>query len=154
MKKRGLSPVIATVLLIGIVVVTGLIIFMWFRGLTQEAITKFDQNIQLVCDDVDFVASYQSGSLAVSNIGNIPIFGMKVMINSGGGGFETQDIIDLAPTWPGTGLNQGKAFSSSVSGIGGSVTSIKLIPVLRGIKQSGAESSFVCDENYGREISL
>ena len=47
--KSGLSPVIATVLLVGLVVVSGLIIFMWFRGLTQEAVVKFDQNIQLVC---------------------------------------------------------------------------------------------------------
>jgi len=40
--KKGLSPVIATMLLIAIVVVIGLIIFLWFRGMTEEAITKFD----------------------------------------------------------------------------------------------------------------
>jgi len=41
-KKKGVSPVIATVLLIAMVVVIALIIFLWFRGLTKEAITKFD----------------------------------------------------------------------------------------------------------------
>ncbi|MAG78897.1 hypothetical protein CMI40_00795, partial [Candidatus Pacearchaeota archaeon] len=42
--KKGVSPVIATVLLVAIVVIIGLIIFQWFRGMTQESIIKFDKN--------------------------------------------------------------------------------------------------------------
>ena len=54
--KKGVSPVIATILLIGIVIVIGLIIFLWLRSLTQEAVTKFDKNVELFCEDFNFDA--------------------------------------------------------------------------------------------------
>jgi flagellin-like protein len=77
MNKRGVSPVIATVLLIGIVIVIGLIIFLWLRGLTQEAVFKFDQNIELTCNDVKFSSSYSSGTLTISNTGNVAIYDIE-----------------------------------------------------------------------------
>ena len=153
--KRGLSPVIATVLLVGLVVVSGLIIFMWFRGLTQEAVTKFDQNIQLVCDDVQFDARYSTaGDLSIKNIGTVPIFGFKV-ITSSSGGHDTKDLSDLEAKWDdeGDGLIEGEATSVNiVSGLSGDIT---LVPVLVGTSQKGAQASFACDEKlYGREISV
>ena len=61
MNKKGVSPVIATVLLIGIVIALGLVVFFWFRSFTQEAVTKFGgENIQLVCNNVQFEGSYSS----------------------------------------------------------------------------------------------
>ena len=57
--NKGVSPVVASVLLIAIVVVIAVIIFFWIRGVTEEAITKFDgTNVKLVCEDVSFEASY------------------------------------------------------------------------------------------------
>ena len=153
-QKRGLSPVIATVLLIGLVVVSGLIIFTWFRSLTQEAVTKFDQNIQLVCSDVSFEASYSptQSMLAISNIGNVPILGFKVKI-SDASGFETTEIKDYA-NWPESGLNQGGAVEVDLIGdVPASTTDIILTPVLVGTSQKGAQASFTCDENsYGKQI--
>ena len=149
--RRGLSPVIATVLLIGLVVVSGLIIFTWFRSLTQEAVTKFDQNIQLVCSDVSFEASYSptQSMLAISNVGNVPIFGFKVKI-SDASGFETTDISEYAD-WPEGGLNQGGAVEVDLlEDISGDII---LTPVLVGTSQKGAQASFTCDENsYGKQI--
>ena len=152
-QKRGLSPVIATVLLVGLVVVSGLIIFMWFRGLTQEAVTKFDQNIQLVCDDVQFDASYSltTGDLAIKNIGSIPIYGFKVII-SGPGGHDTKDLSELNAAWDdeGNGLTEGEATSVNVGDLSGEIT---LTPILVGTSQKGAQAQVACDENlYG--ISL
>lgn len=148
--KRGLSPVIATVLLVGLVVVSGLIIFTWFRGLTQEAVTKFDQNIQLVCNDVSFDARYSNGKLAVSNVGNVPIFGFSVKI-SDAAGFETKDISEYA-SWPEGGLNQGGAAEVDIGAVSGDIT---LIPVLVGTSQKGAQASFKCDERlYGQQIAV
>lgn len=157
-KKRGLSPVIATVLLVGMTVVIGLIIFMWFRGLTQEAVIKFDQNVQLVCNDVEFQASYtlSTGELAIKN-GNVPIFNLMVKI-SGIGGFETKEIIDIATEeeWKPTGLDQGQATSVSISSeINAEDDTITLTPILRGISQNGGQRSFTCDEAlHGLKISL
>jgi len=148
--KGGLSPVIATVLLVGLVVVSGLIIFTWFRGLTQEAVTKFDQNIQLVCNDVSFEASYSNGKLAVRNVGGaVPIFDFKVKI-SDASGFETTDISDYSG-WPEGGLNQGGATEVNLNDeVSGDIT---LVPVLVGTSQKGAQASFTCDERlYGQQV--
>ena len=153
MRNKGLSPVIATVLLVGVVVVSGLIIFTWFRGLTQEAVTKFDQNIQLVCNDVKFEAEYSSdGTLAISNTGNVPIFGFDIKESSESG--SSTKSIDLLIGWPKGGLKQGGAASVDGSGIDSS-SEIKLVPVLRGTSQEGTEIPFTCDENaYGQIVSV
>ena len=45
--KRGLSPVIASVLLIALVLVLASIIFMWARGFISEQIEKFGNPVEL-----------------------------------------------------------------------------------------------------------
>ena len=67
--KKGVSPIIATILLIALTIIIALIVFQWMKGFTKEAITKFDgTNIELVCNDVQFEASYSNGNLVISNI--------------------------------------------------------------------------------------
>ncbi|MGY4884759.1 MAG: archaellin/type IV pilin N-terminal domain-containing protein [Nanobdellota archaeon] len=157
-ETKGLSPVIATVLLIVIVVIIALIVFLWVRGMTQEAITKFDnENIQLVCGKVSFEATYTSDTgLYIRNPGNVPIFGMDVQV-IGPGEHETLDLRDSAVTteWPEVGLNQGGVFSDPNFGdnIAGA-EEIVLIPILMGESESGRKT-YVCDENqYGYRISV
>jgi|TARA_B100001971_G_C18223406_1_gene558735 flagellin-like protein len=152
LNKKAVSPVIATVLLIGLVIVIALIIFLWFKGLTQEAITKFDKNVELVCDDVKFEADYSEGILSISNIGNTPIYGIKVKISESEN-YETKDLNDLSE-WPSTGLNQGRTFSGDISFNIANADSITLIPVLVGSSESG-ERTYTCDEErYGQIINL
>lgn len=149
--KRGISPVIATVLLIAMVIIIGLIIFLWFRGLIEDRGTKFGQNIQTVCNDVKFEASY-SNILRISNTGNVPIFDMKVKL-IGPGSQETVNIKgDLSNKWPGFGLKQGGTFSDSVN-IGSSVNKIVLIPVLLGTADE-EEKTFTCNDRFGFEIDI
>jgi len=153
--KRGVSPVVATVLLVAMVLVIGLIIFLWFRGLTEEAVTKFGgTNIKLVCNDVEFASSYSSGILAISNIGNVPIFGMKVKISSEGS-HETRDLEgDLSNNWPVVGLRQGGIFASGdLSSEFYNANEVLLIPVLIGSSEKG-DQTHVCEEQYGQEIVL
>ncbi len=148
-RKRGLSPVIATVLLIGIVVVIALIVFTWFKGFTQEAVTKNDQNAQLVCNEIKFKASLSETTLSILNSGNVPIYGMVLKI-AGVGGFETKDIKELS-NWPDEGLNVGGAFVDSLDVSGDSIT---FIPILKGYSQKGGEASYICNENQGYKIAL
>lgn len=152
--RRGVSPVIATVLLVTMVIVVGLIIFLWFNSLTQEAVTKFGgKNIELVCGDVDFSSSYDGSALAISNNGNVPIFNMKVKISTNGG-FETKDIKDISSNWPSVGLKRGGSFlSNDVSTEFSGATDVLLIPVLVGTSDSG-EQSHVCAEQNGQEVFL
>ena len=153
--RKGVSPVIATTLLVTMVVVIGLIIFLWFRGFTQEAITKFEgTNIELVCGDVRFDSSYSSssGEIFLSNIGNVPIYSFQLKIEQQGS-HETLSIESITGSWPGTGLNQGGVFSGDISSSASGAEKITLIPVLRGTSDSGVRTH-VCDEQYGKEIIL
>lgn len=71
--KKGLSPVIATVLLVVLVLVLAVIVFLWARSSITEQVEKFGKPIERNCDNVDFSIDYASGLLDVSNNGNIPI---------------------------------------------------------------------------------
>src|SRR3989304_6163373 len=151
--KKAVTPVIATTLLVAMVVVIGLIIFLWFRGFTQEAISKFGgTNVELVCKDVIFDSSYSSGELFLSNIGNVPIYSFKLKVEKPGS-HETLDIEDVTGSWPEAGLNQGGVFSGDISSSVSDAEKITVIPVLRGTTDKGVRTH-VCDEQYGEEIIL
>ncbi|MFQ5531595.1 MAG: archaellin/type IV pilin N-terminal domain-containing protein [Candidatus Nanoarchaeia archaeon] len=148
--KKAVSPVIATVLLVGMVVVIGLIIFLWFRGMVSETITKFDgTNIEIICGDVVFEASYDSAlsELSVVNTGSVPIYNLKLKI-SGAGGYDTEDL-----GLNGAELNSGGATTADISSYevveGNELT---LIPVLLGLNEDGEQESFICDEKDGVKI--
>jgi len=152
--KKGLSPVVATVLLISIVIAIAVIVFLWFRGLTEEAVTKFDgENVELVCrDKVKFDAEYTAGRLSLQNTGNTPIYNFKLKV-SGPGGYETEDLKEISE-WPKAGLRQGESYQSDdISSIVGSNTdSIKVIPVLVGNSESGRRKH-TCEESAGEPIT-
>lgn len=154
LEKRGLSPVIATVLLVAMVIVIALIIFLWFRSLSGEAITKFGgTNIKLVCKDVSFSSDYTGGSISISNFGNVPIYSMEIKISSQGS-HETQSLSDLSSNWPTSGLRQGGVFSSQdLSSTLSGATEVKLIPVLAGTSDKG-QKTYTCEEQYGEVLNL
>lgn len=154
-KKRALSPVVTTILLVALVVVIALIIFLWFKGMVQEGVTKFGKNIKLVCDDVEFEASYSDGFLSVLNNGNVPIFRIKLKITRAGGSYETKDITEssAASSWPANGLNQGGTFSGDISSDVSGATKMIVLPMLMGTSESG-HKTFICEGQYGEEVSL
>ena len=157
-KKRGVSPVVATVLLISIVLVIAAIIFFWARGFVAEEGTKFEKNVRLVCEDISFRAGYSGGYLSVVNQGDVPIFRVKLKIVRAGG-HQTKDIsdyTDLSPDWPYTGLNQAEIFSGASSTMGSDfsgATEVVVIPALLG-KTGKGEKVYVCDERHGYKIKL
>ena len=149
-KKKGLSPVIATVLLIGIVIVMALIVFMWIKGINEEAITKFDgTNVKVVCEDVNFEASLSSGNVLIANRGNVPIYQMKAKI-SGPGSHETINIED---NWQTQGLLKGDAVKSNVASEIADAETMLLIPVLVGESSEGTKT-YTCEERFGYEITI
>ncbi len=90
MEKKGLSPIIATVLLISLVVVLAAIIFMWARGFISEQIEKAGQSAEAACTGIDFDAEQTPVSstiikLNIVNRGNVPIYSFHIeQIKSGG----------------------------------------------------------------------
>ncbi|MEA3248496.1 MAG: archaellin/type IV pilin N-terminal domain-containing protein [Nanoarchaeota archaeon] len=85
MKKRGLSPVIATVFMILLVLVLATLIFLWARGFLSEQIEKFGQPIDNLCKRVDFEVQRVRGevgpdALEVVNRGDINIFHLDIKL--------------------------------------------------------------------------
>ena len=83
MKKRGLSPVIATVFMILLVLVLAALIFLWTRGFLSEEIEKFGEPIDNLCKRVDFEVQRVPGeigtyALEVVNRGDINIFHLDI----------------------------------------------------------------------------
>ena len=147
MKKRGISPVIATVLLIAMVVVIALIIFIWFRGMVGEGAEKFGKNVELVCEDVEFEAEYSSGNLNLVNIANVPIFQVNIKIE-GEGRYETKTIDDQTAGWD-LGLAQGGTFSGDISSIVGDLDDkITVFPILLAEGKDGRKT-YICGGQYG-----
>lgn len=158
-KRKGVSPVIATVLLVALVIVIAMIIFLFMRGIGEEVITKFgDENIKLACQKVDFDASYYNGEIAVSNLGEVPIYNMKLKLIKDGS-YETIDLKTIPSVtgenpWPVSGLIQGGVASVPLTGIDG-VQKIIVNPVLIGKTKTGAKKAYNCEEGlYQSEIII
>jgi len=82
MNKRGISPIIATMLLVLIAIIIAAIIFVWAKSFLNEKTLKFDQAIELSCDDVNFQAeafvTASESKVDIVNVGNIPIYGIEI----------------------------------------------------------------------------
>lgn len=153
-RKRGISPVVATVLLISLVIVIALIVFLWLWNFTEEAVTKFDgKNVKIVCDDIRFSADYNAGKLKLSNSGNVPIYSMKLKEYTSGG-YSTEDINEMDVNWKATGLNPGTSFGADFTNKFYGKTKVLIIPILMGISQSGETKTYVCEDRHGIELFL
>jgi len=151
-KKRGLSPVIATVLLVAIVVVMGLIIFLFFRAFAPEVATKMGQNIALTCENVNFAADYSSEQISITNDGNVPIYDFEIKVtNEVAKSTTTKELSKAVSGWEKYGLGAGDSFSESFSTNSGDT--LLVIPILLGTSEEG-ESIYTCDEQYGQEITV
>jgi len=155
--KKAVSPVIATVLLIVMVIIIGLIIFLWFRSFIPEQKEKFGRNIELVCADVAFQSGYDSstGILTISNTGTVPIYSINLKITKNRG-HTTTSITELDGNWPSLGLRQGILYNSidfSTNPDFDSPDKILIIPILAGTSE-GEDPTYACNEEYGQELNL
>src|SRR3989344_6352117 len=85
-EKKGVSPVVSTVLLIMIVIVIAIIIILWARGFVKEIIEKnIDGNIKRVneyCNEVRLEPFVNTdNTFGFDNVGNVPVyrFDLKVV---------------------------------------------------------------------------
>lgn len=87
-EKKGLSPVIATVLLIVLVVVLASLVFLWARGFVTEQIEKFGVPIEEMCSKVNLKIALggllNKGLIEISNRGDINVRYLEVKKIQGG----------------------------------------------------------------------
>ena len=150
LSKKGITPVIATTLLIAIVIVLAGIVFVWARGFVGEAVQKNDEPIERSCErvslDVSIAQSDSDVSLDVNNQGNVPLAGFKIALDRDG----SVDVLSVE----GSSLNIGTSKRFSLREIyDRSVTSASVVPVLRG-KRGESVQDYVCNERYGIEARV
>lgn len=143
--KKALSPIIATILLIAMVVVIGVLIFLWFQGMQKEALTKFEgRNIKQVCADVNFEVDYSGGNLNILNKGNVPINDFDIQVIKSEGSYETITL--------GEGVGLGGSISTPKAFEGDKIV---VSPVLVGKTSTGEMKSYSCDsEKYGKTLDI
>jgi len=88
MNKRGISPLIATVLLIGFTVALAAVIMTWGSGFVRNMTTATEQNTQsaLKCTQLDFkIQKATCSGLTIENKGSVDIksFVFRIYDNSG-----------------------------------------------------------------------
>ncbi|MCA9485737.1 MAG: hypothetical protein KC506_02750 [Nanoarchaeota archaeon] len=151
-EKRGLSPVIATILLVSIALVLAVIIFLWARSNIQEQIEKGGQDVELVCDQVRFVAQAfdSTDELWIENTGGVALWGVEVRIKRTG---EISGVYEIegGPGGANT-INPGQTkpldFSDASEG-----DVLIVVPILLGKSVENRDSvPHICDIDYGVEI--
>ncbi len=139
MKKRGVSPIIASILLIAIVVLLAAIIFWWARGFFSESVQKMGRDAEQVCQDVKISASRHSDGIDIVNTGNVPIHGASIKKYELGK--STTDSIVFT-----SGVSPGKSYSIDINH--DIYDRIIIIPAIMG-KSDGAQKLYTCDEELG-----
>jgi hypothetical protein len=153
MKKRGVSPIIATLLLISISVIIAVIIFLWARGFVGEKAEKFGAAIEFACEDIIFEAEAiknegADGKIFINNRGNVPINGLEVRQKSllSGSRKEVGVLNDQITKGDSGDLEFNLASLNEYD-------ELIVVPIILG-KVNEQTKSYVCDEEFGEEIKV
>lgn len=146
MNKRGISPIVATVILVSIALILAVIIFLWARSFVGERALKEGQPVEYSCEGVNFEAEpkYTVGtglSIDVVNRGNVPLYGLEIRKKdvgeiSGVGIFESKTILN--------GETETLHKEDYDQGTG----TLVLVPMILGETNTG-KKVHTCDERYG-----
>lgn len=143
--KKGVSPVIATILLIMIVIILAIIILLWTRGFVKEVLSKDIngniKNVESYCLEISLKGIInEDGTFGFQNEGNVPISKFKIKTSNKDGSSNT-DQSDT-PVNPGFSvIIDGKDYND--------YTKITIIPIILGKKSNGDVESYECPETSG-----
>lgn len=150
-KKRGLSPVIATVLLVLLAVILAVIVFLWARSFIGENIQKQEQKIELICEKVNFVPEAiksdtgLSSKIYIQNNGDVPLYGIEVRTKKFIGSVETIGTFSEKYIYSGETGEVTVDLSSVDAG-----ETLLVVPILLG-ETDEYKKAYVCDKDYGKE---
>ena len=151
MSKGGISPVIATVLLVSLTLVLAAIIFLWARMFIPEVIEKGSYGrIEEACKDVNFEVFVEGRDITIQNRGNVPLGGIKIGLK---GTFGVEFLEDLSQRTIVT--NEEEPFPNALpEGDYGGKTLI-VVPLLIGNLEGKNElRAYPCEEEGSKSIEL
>jgi len=137
--KRGLSPIIASVLLILIVMVLAALIFVWAKGFVNEKVTKNKEVIENSCPQINIKAEAYGGQVHISNEGTIPVYGLEI-IKKTLGSSSGSGVLPFDSTIVSGATGKIEFPSNVLEG-----DSITVLPVLLGESSSG-KKSYTCSD--------
>ncbi|MBU2522692.1 MAG: hypothetical protein KKE23_00170 [Nanoarchaeota archaeon] len=141
-QHEGISPIMATILLVCIAIVAFVFVFVWSRGFSQESVLKFNGPIEDSCLKVSFDASISENNqeIYIDNMGDIPIYGFNIDMISGGQSY-------LRFVRPADGNVYARESDSLVIDTGGAEKA-SITPVLLGEgKVSKSSIMYICRNN-------
>ncbi len=153
--KRGLSPVITTVLLLVIVLAAVIFVFIWLLRFLPESIVKRDPvtkeevDAREFCKEVSFQAGYNGSDILLSNTGNVPIYAFNIEQVIGGGASTVVHEAIREDIGPG---GSGKITSGEL-GLDSDASKLIIRPVLLG-RRGEVREPYPCVNHPGISIEL
>jgi len=149
MNKRGLSPVVATTLLIVLALILALIIFLWARSFLTEKNVKFGEAIENSCKDIVFDAEASTSTISIVNKASIPLYEFEIYSSDS----ASRTLLDTKSCNGGRGLSQGETCQIDASSMSiHSGDTLLIVPVLLGEKGANTEP-YSCTDS-GKEITV
>ncbi|MEK6933489.1 MAG: archaellin/type IV pilin N-terminal domain-containing protein [Nanoarchaeota archaeon] len=163
-EKRGLSPVIATTLLILIAVIIAVIILLWIRSYIGEKAEKDLGGgpiaLENACKEVKFDADAKlefenqrtNLKVHVGNNGNVPIYGIEVKKK----GFASVSSVRAVNTRsPNLAIASGEDEDLELSDVNNVEigNDLVIVPIVLG-ESKKAKKAYVCEEQYGVEVKV
>jgi len=151
LSKQSISPIVSTVLLVGITIALSIMIFLWTRGFVLEQIEKFGQSAEQVCQQLNFDTEIVSigadfYELYIANRGNIPIYALDIKKIGKGKSEVDRKTIALA---------EGQSVKESITLKRITYNEIIVIPVILGnVRGKVNKKPYACPQKYGKRLSL
>ncbi len=97
--KNALSPTVATILMVVLILILAAIIFAWMRGFIRDSVEKNGLTAEKVCRELKFDAYYNTAGskLSIVNEGNYAINGFEIKTVSGGNAARIPFYYSIAP---------------------------------------------------------
>ena len=157
-KRRGISPVVATVLLILLAVILAVIIFLWARSILAEKVQKDlgkgPMQITDACKEVRFKADVSVNAgiavVEIENTGNVPLYGFELIKVSSGSKTRVGNA-SFAPSIQAVKSGQSHSFTGVAVPNLNADDNVIVLPVLLGTSKD-AKKQYTCEEDYGIPI--
>lgn len=139
--KRGITPLVATIILTVVILIALISVFIWFRTLTLEELEKFGNPIENACQDISFSVSISRNKFIINNTGTVPIYGINLEIVKDGADvakfLRPEDKI-IEPA-------ESETLTASATDVSGKIERIVLVPVILGkVKGTESEKLYTC----------
>jgi flagellin-like protein len=140
--KKGLSPVIASVFLILLVIILSAMVFLWARGFLSEQIEKFGEPVERQCEKVNFDAAKRGSTLEIANRGNINVFHFDIRMRRGGNTELKRFPLDVS-------AGEAESFDITLEMEDGKVPDEIIIytALLGNVKGENSKKAFTCLDN-------